>query len=44
MELICFMILAWDALPKATTDTTEAMPMIIPSMVSKDRILFAKIE
>ena len=29
--------------PSATTDTTAAMPMIIPSMVSIERILCATI-
>ena len=42
IELICSMILACEALPSATTDTTEAMPMIIPSMVRSERILFAR--
>ena len=43
IELMSDKILSCAPLPKATTDTTEAMPMIIPSMVSKERILCATI-
>ncbi|MNV48913.1 hypothetical protein D3C71_1408430 [compost metagenome] len=30
-------ICCWEPLPSATTDTTEAIPMMIPSMVRKVR-------
>ena len=30
-----------EPLPKATTDTTDAMPMMMPSMVRSERILCA---
>ena len=33
-----------DALPSATTETTDAMPMMMPNMVNSDRILLARIE
>ena len=42
IELMSAMILACDPRPSATTDTTEAMPMMIPSMVSTERILCAR--
>ena len=35
LELMSAMILACEPRPSATTDTTEAMPMMIPSIVKK---------
>ncbi|SKN67917.1 Uncharacterised protein [Mycobacteroides abscessus subsp. massiliense] len=41
IELMSSKIFCCEPLPNATTDTTEAIPMIIPSMVSSERILCA---
>ena len=41
MPRIFSRIFCCDPLPNATTDTTEVIPIIIPSMVSKERILCA---
>ena len=43
MALMSFRIFSCVPLPNATTDTTAAMPMIIPSMVKSERILCATI-
>ena len=43
IELMSSKIFCCEPLPKATTDTTEAMPMMMPSMVSSERILCAVI-
>ena len=43
IELMSAKIFSCEPRPSATTDTTEAMPIMMPSMVSSERILCAKI-
>ena len=41
IELMSSRIFFCEPLPNATTETTEAIPMMMPSMVSSERILCA---
>ena len=43
MALMSLRIFSCVPLPNATTDTTAAMPMMMPNMVSRERILCATI-